>query len=257
MSLFIKTTGIVIKKRDFRENDSFFVIYTKDFGKIEVMARGVRKPQSKLAGNLTQFGISDLFIIKGKHYYQLAGSCIINNYSNLKTNFFSLFLLSHLLQTIDFLTELEQREQRFFYHLRQVLDFLSKHNLENKITEKNFLNYLGMCSGFSYQILCSIGFRPELNFCSVCKKNVFDSYYFDLSAGLICPHCKQIINKKINLETIKLLKFIQANNLDNFLKIKMQKQHLIEFIDIIFEYLQAQIGKQFKSKNWLQFFKIN
>ena len=39
--------AIVLMRRDFRENDQIITFYTKDNGKVEVLARGVKKIISK------------------------------------------------------------------------------------------------------------------------------------------------------------------------------------------------------------------
>ncbi len=52
MSKHFKTRGIVLNKRDWRENDYIFSIYTENFGKISAVAVGSRKIKSKLMGHL-------------------------------------------------------------------------------------------------------------------------------------------------------------------------------------------------------------
>ena len=43
-----KSLGIILTEIDIRESDKILVVYTKDFGKVEVLAKAIRKIDSKL-----------------------------------------------------------------------------------------------------------------------------------------------------------------------------------------------------------------
>jgi len=47
-----KDSGIIIRGRDFFEADKILTILTGKRGKIRAIAKGIRKPTAKLAGNL-------------------------------------------------------------------------------------------------------------------------------------------------------------------------------------------------------------
>lgn len=60
------TLGIVLKRTNYGEADRIITVLTKDFGKIQVMAKGVRRERSKLAGGIEPFSISEIGIVKGR-----------------------------------------------------------------------------------------------------------------------------------------------------------------------------------------------
>ena len=62
-----KTEAIVLKRRAQGEADSIFTLYTPNLGKIRVVARGVRKPKSKLGGHLEPLTRSALVLAKGQN----------------------------------------------------------------------------------------------------------------------------------------------------------------------------------------------
>ena len=61
-----QTEGIILKRVDFKEADRIITFITPDKGKIGAIAKGVRKPKSKLAGGIELLTISDLGLIRGK-----------------------------------------------------------------------------------------------------------------------------------------------------------------------------------------------
>lgn len=62
----IVTKGIVLSRTNYGEADRILTILTPDHGRIRVMAKGVRKLKSKLAGGIELLSISDITFIKGK-----------------------------------------------------------------------------------------------------------------------------------------------------------------------------------------------
>jgi DNA repair protein RecO len=56
----IVTKGIVLSRRDYQEADRILSVLTPDNGKVSLIAKGVRKPKSKLAGGIELFSVSQL-----------------------------------------------------------------------------------------------------------------------------------------------------------------------------------------------------
>ena len=74
MSKTYQDKAITLKRIDIKEADRLFVFYTKEHGKVEAVARGVKKINSKMAGHLEPLGIVDLMIARGKSIDQVAGA---------------------------------------------------------------------------------------------------------------------------------------------------------------------------------------
>jgi DNA repair protein RecO len=62
----IRTKAIVLRRTNYGEADRILQILTPDSGKISVIARGVRKEKSKLAGGIELFARCDVTIGQGK-----------------------------------------------------------------------------------------------------------------------------------------------------------------------------------------------
>ncbi len=80
----IVTTGIVLSRTSFQEADRILTILTPDYGKVRVIAKGVRRAKSKLAGGIELFSVSDLTLLPGKSELQtLISSRLITYYSDI------------------------------------------------------------------------------------------------------------------------------------------------------------------------------
>ncbi|MET0980164.1 MAG: DNA repair protein RecO, partial [Candidatus Saccharimonadales bacterium] len=61
----LRTRAIVLRRTNFGEADRILQLLTPD-GKKSVMARGVRREKSKLAGGIELFAVCDVVITEGK-----------------------------------------------------------------------------------------------------------------------------------------------------------------------------------------------
>ena len=62
----ISTTGVILSRVNYKEADRILGVITPNYGKVRLMARGVRKIKSKLAGGIELFSISSLNYVNGK-----------------------------------------------------------------------------------------------------------------------------------------------------------------------------------------------
>ncbi len=62
----IRTLAIVLSRTDFGEADRILTLLTPEYGKLRLMARGVRKERSKLAGGIELFTIADISYLPGR-----------------------------------------------------------------------------------------------------------------------------------------------------------------------------------------------
>lgn len=60
------TAGIVLARTDFGEADRIITVLTPDAGKLRLMAKGVRRVKSKLAGGVELFSVADITFLRGK-----------------------------------------------------------------------------------------------------------------------------------------------------------------------------------------------
>lgn len=60
------TRSIVLSRTNFQEADRIVTLLTPDQGKIRIMAKGVRRPKSKLAGGIELFGVGEITYMAGK-----------------------------------------------------------------------------------------------------------------------------------------------------------------------------------------------
>ena len=79
-----RTSGFILKKVDRKETDQLLTIYTKDFGKLEILAKAIRKISSKLKSGAEIFYLSEIEFIQGKTRKTLTDAILIEKFENLR-----------------------------------------------------------------------------------------------------------------------------------------------------------------------------
>lgn len=96
-----KTQGIIIKKSKLGEIDQLLTVYTKDFGKLLLKGKSVRKNQAKLKGHLELFLNSYLMVAPAKGFDIITGAETINSFSYLHKNLPFLAAAYYISELID------------------------------------------------------------------------------------------------------------------------------------------------------------
>lgn len=80
----IRTNGIVLSRIDYGEADRIITFLTDDAGKLTVIAKGVRRAKSKLAGAVELFSVSELVYVQGRGTMgTLVSARLIKHYGNI------------------------------------------------------------------------------------------------------------------------------------------------------------------------------
>lgn len=86
MTKSYKAVGLVLKQLNFGEADRLLTVFTKEFGLIRLLAKGVRKTTSRKRGHLELFSKVSLACIKGKNLDLIIEADMLDNFSTLRQN---------------------------------------------------------------------------------------------------------------------------------------------------------------------------
>ncbi|MEJ2048139.1 MAG: DNA repair protein RecO, partial [Dehalococcoidia bacterium] len=93
-----QTEAIIIKKTKLGEADRILTLYTPNLGKIQAVAKGVRRPRSKMAGHLELLTHSLVSLARGRNLDTVTGSQTIDGFLPLKSD---LKLTSYALYAVE------------------------------------------------------------------------------------------------------------------------------------------------------------
>lgn len=244
---------MILKRRDYQENDRLFCLYTKDYGKIDVLAKGTKKIVSKLNPYLEPFYLIKVMIAKGKVFDKLANCNLIKPYQNLRQDLFGFALINYLSEVINGLIHGQTMSGDKFELLINALDIL-----EEKISKGNKERLLMLANIYNLKLLNLLGYQPEIKRCLLCHKGILlTKNIFDFShGGIICEDCKKVCLIEdyilVSDSVIKLLQLAQDKDIKYFADLEINHEVLIEFNKLIYRLILVNIERPLKSYDFLQ-----
>jgi DNA repair protein RecO (recombination protein O) len=239
-----QTEAIIIKKTKLGEADRILTLYTPGMGKIQAVARGVRRPKSKLAGHLELLTHSQITLARGHNLDIITGSQTIDAFLPLKTD---LWLTSYGLYVIELVNQFTAdrvEDERLFQLLLHTLQSLCE--VDNKQL---------LLRHFEIHLLEASGYRPQLQQCVTCHKSLEPvSNYFCANIGsMLCPLCgmNQPFARLVSIDALKVLRFIQNNDHNAVLRLKINATLSRELENIMRSYMKYLLEREVKSANWL------
>lgn len=263
-----KTQGIIIKRNNFLESSLILDIYTKDYGKVEAVARSARKVKGKLKGHLELFLDTELILARGKNIDTITSSLTINSFSNLRNNLEISYGAYYILELVDKMTIEGHQDERVFYLLNRVLLFLDKF-VDSNVENNYNIEYHLIILFFQVNLLNLTGFSPELNKCVSCSKSInLGKNYFSFSmGGVVGSECtsKDVKSILISDNTIKLLRLFQFKggdvdeynkHLDKYFgiieKLKVDEKLILSSIFLMNRFIEFNIERKVKGIDFLR-----
>ncbi len=121
-----KTQGIILRKADLSDIDRLLTVYTKNFGKILVRAKGVGKKESKLKAFLEPFNLGDFLLAKSKTIDVLTGAECIREFINLRSNLESLAMAFYFSELVDKLIPAPERDDKIWALIFWAMEVLNQ-----------------------------------------------------------------------------------------------------------------------------------
>ena len=238
-----RTQGFIFKKIDFGEVDRFYLVFTKDFGKLNLLAKGVRKIKAKLKSSLELFNFSEIEFVQGKNYKTLTDALIIESFPDLKRDLIKLKIAFRISELFDKLLKGEERDEAIWQLSQETFRELDKWKLKapNSLESENFKLKI-IYYYFLWNFLSLLGYRPQIQKCVNCQRRIdlFKKIYFSSSeGGVLCSLCAKRIKEQedLSLNTLKLLKVILGGELSFLKRLKLKRKELEKLSKLSQNYL--------------------
>lgn len=207
----LRTQGIVLRRTNYGESDRILNIITPE-GKYAVLARGVRKEKSRLAGGIELFTVADVVIHQGRSELgTLTSAKMLRFYGNIMTDLAKVELASEALRKIERASE-QTDNPDFFSILEQVLAEL------NKSTDPSIIKFW-----FDLQMLQAVG--EEINLIRDVDGNVLEKdsrYFWDSTEQALRAHPQG----NITAPAIKLARLCLTSKLSLISRVQAVEQML-------------------------------
>lgn len=132
------TTGIILSRTDYGEADRILTVLTPDKGKLRLMARGVRRVKSKLAGGIELFSTSHITYIEGKSELgTLISTRLVRHYGHIVQDIDRVQLGYELIKLLNKATE-DHPEGEYYQLLEQAFAALDDPEITPQLIKTAF-----------------------------------------------------------------------------------------------------------------------
>ena len=116
--------AIILQRRNYSEADRIITLFTKDYGRLTILAKGVRKPSSRKRGSLEVFSRIKFSAARGKGFDLMTESELVDAYVDIRKDMKKVSVAYFMLETARRLTEEEEQQREFYAYLLQSFDRL-------------------------------------------------------------------------------------------------------------------------------------
>lgn len=245
------TDAINLKSYDLSDADKIILMYSREKGLIKGVAKGVKKPKSKLGGCMDTLIANTLMFAKGKSLDRICQAQAINTFKDSRQDIDKLMCSSYISEVVsNFGVEDDPCSKDIYDLLYKALDRISKSK-----TKKDVLIAV---IKFQLKMMLISGFSLELDSCLCCGERVLnESMYFSHEmGGIICEECNQTFKLKTKMH-YKIRDFLEAMLQFDFdytcdYDQKATEKVCIVCFKLLKDYIRLRSGKNFKTDKILQ-----
>jgi len=197
----VRCEGIILKVRDFGEADRILTVLSGSEGKFEALARGARRPRSRLVGVTQQFAQANLLLFRGRNLDTVSSAELVSAHSSLWADVLKMAYASYVAELVDRMTGERESNDELYSLVVAALDTLDSGASDPRVATV----------GFEIKFMAASGFLPELGQCVGCSAPAEQAVWFGPEAGgVVCGRCRPTMRDAVSFgpaarETARLL----------------------------------------------------
>ena len=239
-----KTEAVVIKRIKLGEADRILTLFTPNYGKMRTVAKGVRKPSSRLSGHVELLTHAAMLLAHGQNLDIVTQSQTIHGFLPIRESLELTTFALYAAELVEQFTPEHMENYPLYTLLLGTLQGLSEG--QNPVV---LLRY------FELELLSHVGYRPQLEHCVRCNIDLEPVVnQFSVSAGgVLCPTCAPTdpLSQPVSVNALKVLRLLQRGGLERCLRLYLSSGLLEEMELLLRRYLEYLLEHRLKSVRFL------
>lgn len=229
----LKTVALVIKSINWSETSKIITLLTREYGRIDVIAKGARKKASSFQGIIETLNIVEVIIhFSNRRELQILGKVSLEeSFHKLRVDLKKTAYAYSIIELINIFFIHSQSEPVFFDFLLYILKFIE----EDDKTELAFWYFILKLASF-------LGFRPQFERCFICGRGLKrGKIYFSFRNGAVfCGNCqKESVERQFtNSAMLNYFKSLQVTHFKNISMKKLPADNYNNYTQFLLEYLR-------------------
>ena len=187
-----KAQALVLRSTDWSETSRIATLWTREFGKVRVLAKGGRRLKSAFENALDLLTLCSIVLIRKSSggLDLLTEAQVVQRFPRLGTHLPSLYGAYYVAELLDAWTEENDPHPALFDLAVETL-----RGLGGVIQETEPVRSGLRVMRFEMQLLCELGYCPVLEGCAGCgtgRKEEGPALFSVAAGGLVCPACQPV-----------------------------------------------------------------
>ena len=242
-----KTEAIVLRTMDLGEADRVLTVLTPRLGKLRVIAKGVRRPRSRIGGGLQPFSDVQLVLAVGRTFDVVTSSSLEDPHLGLRNDLHSTAAAWYVVELADRFCEGAADSHDAFRLLAQALSAL---DAGSEIAREVVARW------YELHLLDAMGFRPELGRCLECGGDIEPegNAFSAVGGGVLCPECRPqaLAARPLSADALKVLRHLQRSPLVGVLRLRVEPPLHREVERLLHATVSAVLERELRSRDFLE-----
>ena len=139
--------GIVLARRGFGEADRILVLYTKNHGRISLIAKGVRRPRSRKRGHIEVFNRINFQAVTGRNLDLMTEAEVVDDFKEIRKSLKKVSLAYYLMEVVGRITHDRESNPELYDLILKSLEKLKSASRLRSL-RLNFINKLLVLLGY-------------------------------------------------------------------------------------------------------------
>lgn len=240
-----RVNAVVLRRRDLGEADRLLTVFTRDRGKLTLLAKGVRRQASRKAGHIEPFTHVDLLVAKGKNLDIVTQAETLGAHRRLREDLWRSSWAYYVAELADAFTQDEDPNELLFDLLVETLDRLDQ-VADPALATRYYELHLLALAGYQPQLFrcveCNALLQPEVNFLSLAR------------GGCLCPrhgaHHPETI--ALPLPVLKVLRYLQTRSWDEVSPLQLSPATARQVESVLARYIVYHLERTLRSPAFLE-----
>ncbi|MEN2465009.1 DNA repair protein RecO [Ornithinibacillus sp. FSL M8-0202] len=237
-----KIDGIIIKTKDYGETHKIVTIFSKKIGKFSAIARGAKKPKSRMAAVTQPFIYGQFFLYLNKGLSNIQQGEIIDSYRTIREDIIKTAYAAYLMELTDKLLDEHVPNLEIYTQLTETLEWISNHH-DVDIP-------LMMYEMKLYRVG---GFAPTVDCCAHCGEKNPPFTFSMIEGGLLCSKCRHFDPESVPLSNsvVKLLYIFSSVGLERVGNVSVKEENKLLLRGLLDNYYDRYGGYYLKTRKFL------
>ena len=202
------TDAIVLSRFDLGEADRVLTLITPAGGKLKAIAKGIRRPTSRIGGSLEPFAELNVALARGRTFDVVTQVSVGHAWLHLRDDLESAATAWYLAELADRSLEERHAAEPLYTLLRRAYELLDAGMAPGRVAR-----------WFEMHLLDELGVRPEVDRCVECDRVLESGERFRWVppvGGIVCEQCPGPPHDRtgLSLDALKLLKAYQRLDIE-------------------------------------------